>query len=148
MRNLLSMIFFCGAVFCLYMMGLTAFISTQTIVDKWSALLAFSAVSAVLTTIGLAVGRFKNWQLKTGMVLLFSCLAVCSVMSVILAAPSTPIIAGAGNIMQLKDFGDYRTGGTALLLLLLVSGALVIWHTRVSKLQDKIAALKQRAQRL
>ncbi|WP_373699510.1 hypothetical protein [Neisseria dentiae] len=148
MRNLLSMVFFCGAVFCLYMLGLTAFISTQTVVDKWSALLAFSAASAVLTAAGLAIARFKNWRLKTGMVLLFSCLAVCGVMFVILAAPSTPVMAGAGNIMQLKDFGDYQTGGTTLLLLLLVSGALVIWHTRVSKLKDKIAALKQRVQRL
>lgn len=148
MRNLLSMIFFCGAVFCLYMTGLTAFISTQTIVDKWSALLAFSAASAVLAVIGLAAARFKNWRLKTGMVLLFSCLAVCGVMFVILAAPSTPIIAGAGNIMQLKDFGDYQTGGTILFLLLLTAGALVIWHSRVSKLKNKIAALKQRVQRL
>lgn len=130
------------------MTGLTAFISTQTIVDKWSALLAFSAASAVLAVIGLAAARFKNWRLKTGMVLLFSCLAVCGVMFVILAAPSTPIIAGAGNIMQLKDFGDYQTGGTILFLLLLTAGALVIWHSRVSKLKNKIAALKQRVQRL
>ncbi|MBF0804375.1 MULTISPECIES: hypothetical protein [Neisseria] len=130
------------------MLGLTAFISTQTIVDKWSALLAFSAAAAVLAAIGLTIARFKNWRLKTGMMLLFSCLAVCSVMFVILAAPATPIMAGAGNIMQLKDFGDYQTGGTILFLLLTTSCVLVIRHTRISKLKNRIAELKQRIQRL
>lgn len=148
MRNLLSVIFFCCAVFCLYMLGLTSFISTQTAVDKWSAILAFTAAAALLLCAGLVFVRFKNWRLKSGIVLLVSCLAVCGVMFLILSAPSTPIMAGAGNIMQLKDFGDYRTGGATLFFMLFVSGALVIWHARVTKLKDKITALKQRIQRL
>lgn len=148
MRNLFSMLFFCCAVFSLYMLGLTAFISTQTVIDKWSALLFFSVAATLLLLAGLAFGRFKNWRLKTGLVLLVSCLTVCGVMFVILSAPSMPVIAGAGNIMQLKDFGDYQTGGGALLLLLAVSAALVVWHARVTKLKDKISALRERIQRL
>lgn len=148
MRNFFSLIFLCCAVFCLYMLGLTSFISTQTAVDKWSALLVFSAAAFVLLLIGLAFARFRNWRLRAGMALLAACLAVCGVMYVILAAPATPIMAGAGNVMQLKDFGDYRTGGGTLFLLLAAAGGLVLWHARVSRLREKIAALKQRVQRL
>ncbi|OSI25367.1 hypothetical protein [Neisseria dumasiana] len=148
MRSFLSVIFYSGALFCFYMFGLTSFISTQTVVDKWSALLAFSAVGAVLFVVALALGRFKNWRFRSGLLLLIACLVVCGVIFAILIAPGISIIAGAGNVVSLKDFGDYRTGGLVLALYLVVAAGLVLWHAKVTNLKMKIDALKQRVQRL
>ncbi|SNU80617.1 Uncharacterised protein [Neisseria zoodegmatis] len=148
MRSFLSVIFYSGALFCFYMFGLTSFISTQTVVDKWSALLVFSVVGAVLFGIGLVLARFKNWRFRVGMLLLVACLVVCGVIFAILIAPNISLIAGAGNVVSLKDFGDYQTGGIVLTIYLIVSAGLMLWHARVTHLKEKIAVLKQRVQRL
>lgn len=148
MRSFLSVIFYSGALFCFYMFGLTSFISTQTVVDKWSALLAFSVVGAVLFFIGSAFVRFKNWRFRTGLLLLAACLVVCAVIFAVLIAPDVAVMAAAGNVVSLKDFGDYQTGGIVLVLYLAVSAGLMLWHAKVTDLKTKIAALKERVQRL
>ena len=148
MRSLLSVVLYSGALFCFYMFGLTSFVSTQTVVDKWSALLAFSAVGAVLFAAALALGRFKNWRFRAGLLFLLACLVVCGVIFAVLLAPEMPVVAGAGNAVSLKDFGNYQAGGTVLVLYLVVSAVLMLWHARVTNLKMKIAALKQRVQRL
>ncbi|OSI11105.1 hypothetical protein BWD10_01425 [Neisseria zoodegmatis] len=117
-------------------------------VDKWSALLVFSVVGAVLFGIGLVLARFKNWRFRVGMLLLVACLVVCGVIFAILIAPNISLIAGAGNVVSLKDFGDYQTGGIVLTIYLIVSAGLMLWHARVTHLKEKIAVLKQRVQRL
>ncbi|MCS4533137.1 hypothetical protein [Neisseria montereyensis] len=148
MRNFISIIFCLVVVLCFYMLGLTSFISTQTTVDKWSAAVFFAAVGLVCLFIGLALRRFKNWRLNTALTLLAACLIVCGVLFTIMAAPGILVIAGNGSVMSLKDFGDYKTGGSILTAFLIISGLLTIRHYKVTELNDKITALKQRIQRL
>ncbi|QEY26955.1 hypothetical protein [Neisseria zalophi] len=148
MRNFFSIVFCLVVIICFYMLGLTSFISTQTTVDKWSALLFFAAIGLVFLFISLALKRFKNWRLNTALTLLTACLVVCGVLFTIMAMPDILVIAGNGSVMSLKDFGDYITGGSILTAFLIISGFLSIRHYKVTELNDKISALKQRIQRL
>ena len=139
-RRVLSIVFYVVAGFFLYMVSLLAFIDGTALdtngalgangaaAAKWLPIVIF-AVPAVLTlVVGLAIMGFRQWRRDTGIVFLsaagFTTFLVFSVVSMFMNEEYRKMMPP--DIDVLKFFGDYITGASVLVVLMLAGVLLVV----------------------
>ena len=125
MGKVFGIILLVVAGFFFYMVSLLTFINEPSAAKKWGIVFGFSIPAVLPLFGGLALGGFRNWRRKTGIVLLSGAgatgLVVCAFVSICMDER----YRGMVKPNTLRFFSDYSTGG-AVTVALAVLGLLLI----------------------
>ncbi|MCH1919099.1 hypothetical protein L9G15_06580 [Shewanella sp. A3A] len=139
MRNVLGVLFFIGAGFLVYMVGLFAFIDVPEAGNgKW-VMLSLSCIPLVIfQLLGLALFRGSNWQTVTGITLLSGIGMTLLVVVSMFTMRLSPELMAMENAYALEMMSDYVAGGVISALLLMLSGLLIFQGRNAKKKQQQL----------
>lgn len=125
MRQVLSIVCYCVAGFFVYTAGLLAFVSGLSPLAKWALVVGFSVPGLLSMLVGLAIGRFRSWWRKIGIVLLAGTAVNALVASTLICVSLSEEYRCMFPRNELAYFSDYLTGFVFMLVVAAVGGALL-----------------------